>query len=99
VSKNAFEEAARSKKAIALLVALDRNAAFVGMPPLAGDRGVETVRMLKAPDWKALAREAGVNPPSKATIELIVEAVEARRPMRKTTPRPAQLALVREKAS
>jgi hypothetical protein len=98
VNRNPFEESARAKKAIALLGALDRQAALAGLPPLAGVRGIETVRALSKRDWAALAREAGVRPPSAAAVELVVEAIEARRGPRKATP-PPQVPLFRTKAS
>jgi hypothetical protein len=93
------EDEARAAKVEKLLAALDRNMAFAGLPPLAGARGAETVRAFTKRDWKATARVADVKPPSAAVIVLVVEAIEARRPMRKTTPQPGQLALVRKAAS
>lgn len=85
---NRDEEEARIAKVRALLAQLERNAAFVGIP-LAGDAGLRFVREMTSASWKALAREAKVNPPSKAAIALVVEAIEARRVvLRKTTPAP-----------
>jgi hypothetical protein len=98
MSEESQRREAMVEKVKALLAALDRNAAFCGMPPLAGARGVAHVRVLTKADWRALARQAGCNAPSKATVALIIEALEARRPMRKTTPVPAQLPLVGRRA-
>jgi hypothetical protein len=93
------EDEVRAAKVEKLLAALDRNVGFAGLPPLAGKRDAETVRAFTKRDWKATARVADVRPPSPAVIALVAEAVEARRPMRKTTPVPTQLALVRKAAS
>jgi hypothetical protein len=97
--KKLTEEEARLAKVLALIAQLERNMAFVGIP-LASSQGLDVVRKLTPADWKATAREAKVKPPSKRAIALVIEAIEARGPrLRKTTPVPGQLALLREKAS
>jgi len=79
MSEDALRRSSMAAKATALLGMLDRNCAFAGLPPLAGKSGVEAVRAMAKKTWRALARDAGVNPPSAATIELVVEGIEARR--------------------
>lgn len=75
---NSHEAAARLRKATALLAVIDRNARLCGLPELSGARGADTVRVLSARDWVALASAAGVHPPSISTVALIVETVGAR---------------------
>lgn len=84
---NAHEASARMRKVVALLGALDRNAAFAGIPPLAGSDGATTVRELSKADWAALAKTASVSPPSRLTVELVAEGIEARRGPVSTRPR------------
>jgi hypothetical protein len=78
VKRNPFEDAARAKKAAALLAAVDRNSRFVGMAALAGSSGVASLRILTRADWAALARSAGVRAPSKGTIDVVLASIEAR---------------------
>jgi hypothetical protein len=78
VSRNPHEMAARARKAAALLATVDRNARFVGMAAPEGIRGVELLRTLNRADWAALARAAGVRPPSRETSNIVLASIEAR---------------------
>ena len=78
-SMNRFEVSGRFRKVVALLAALDCQAARAGIPPLAGADGAKTVRELSKADWKALCREFDLRPPSIVTVELVAEGIEARR--------------------
>lgn len=89
--------AAQLVKAQRLIAIMDANARHVGMPPLAGQRGVLALEVFRLRDWGALARQHGIVPPSKEVVALILRLVDARAqpvvqhgqmPLRKTTPAP-----------
>lgn len=93
MSRNPHETAARAKKAAALLAAVDRNARLVGMPVPEGTSGVALLRSLSRADWVALARAAGIRPPSRATVDVVLASIEARGVELAKCREPAQLTL------
>lgn len=94
-------------KASKLLSILDRSALLIGMPRLAGKRGVAALEVFRLRDWAVMARQKGIVPPSAECVAMLHRLVEERgapvaqpqqMPLRKTTPAPFPAVRKRESA-
>lgn len=79
-------QAARARKARALLNTLDEHAGMSGMPRLAGEQGVAALEVFRASDWVALAKQANVRNPSRHVIAMVLRRVRARVRARPSVP-------------
>jgi hypothetical protein len=78
VNRKALIARRQLSKASKLLSIVDENVRFTGMPMLAGKRGVAALEVFGIREWRALARQHGIVPPSKDVIPLILKLVEER---------------------
>ena len=71
----AHESAARARKALRLIEALESQRGSRDVPPLDMARAL---RSMPSGWWRGLARAADVRPPSQRTIDAVVESYERR---------------------
>lgn len=71
---NVYEARAREQKALVLVHALEAEGVTPGR-----------AAMMNAPQWRALARGQGVNPPSVETVEVVVQMLARNRSWRERT--------------
>lgn len=73
-----FKALAQRRKASKLLSIVDRNVRLMGMPRLAGQRGVAALEVFGIREWRALARQHGIVLPSRDVIPIILQLVADR---------------------
>jgi hypothetical protein len=74
----AFKARGQLRKASKLLSIVDRNVRLMGVPQLAGKRGVAALEVFGLREWRALARQHGIVIPSRDVIPIILRLVAER---------------------
>lgn len=73
-----YKRRGQLRKASKLLSIVDRNVRMMGVPRLAGKRGVAALEVFGLREWRALARQHGIVIPSRDVIPVILRLVAER---------------------